>query len=110
MQLAKALTGRWIHSWEEDTEGSKAFRRIGFDFPLSRRPRQIIEMIDDGRVIIYSGGMTDARDVIREGRWNVTNSSRLIFRWERTGRQTVLGIVEQRENLLRLRCLDETVE
>jgi hypothetical protein len=98
-----ALVGRWVHSWEEDSGDVRTYRRAGFAFPLSRRPRHIIELMADGSFESRSGGPADAR-VVRDGRWEARDLVLLTLHWE-PPEETVLEIAEQPEDLLKLRPL-----
>ena len=72
------LPGRWIHSWEEDAGGNQVYRPEGYDFPLSRRPRESVELRPDGTLIL---GEPSASDSLREaqGRWEIAEGDILLF-------------------------------
>ena len=103
------LVGRWTHSWEEDFGDVRTYRRAGFTFPLSRRPRHVIDLMADGRVVSRSGGPADAM-VAREGRWNARDLVLLTLHWEPPEEETALEIVEQQQDLLKLRQLRGTID
>lgn len=50
---------RWLHSYEEDTAGGQVYRPESWDFPLSRRPREAIELHPDGKARIFLPGAAD---------------------------------------------------
>lgn len=72
-----ALFRRWMHSWEEDA-GDRVYRPEGYDFPLSRRPRESFELRPDGTLIL---GEPSASDSLREaqGRWEIVKGDQLLF-------------------------------
>ena len=72
------MFGRWMHSWEEDAAGEQVYRPEGYDFPLSRRPRESFELKPDGTLIL---GEPSADDSLREaqGRWEIAESDKLLF-------------------------------
>jgi hypothetical protein len=49
----------WVHVFEEDTPRGAVFRPEGADIPLSRRPRERIELHDDGSARIWMPGPDD---------------------------------------------------
>lgn len=55
----KLFQQRWLHSYEEDTAGGQVYRPESWDFPLSRRPREAIELHSDGRARIFLPGEND---------------------------------------------------
>jgi hypothetical protein len=77
----QALVGRWVRSWEEDAGDVRAYRRDTFAFPLSRRPRSVLELEPDGRAVSRTGGPADTL-VGREGRWDVDDAGRLTVQWD----------------------------
>ena len=50
---------RWLHSYEEDTASGQVYRLESWDFPLSRRPREAIELHPDGKARIFLPGAVD---------------------------------------------------
>jgi hypothetical protein len=112
----EALAGRWVRSFEEDAGDVQAYRREGFDFPLSRRPRSVLELRPDGSVAGRAGGPADTL-VGREGRWTIDDAGRLSVQWNAPGLDAADGmageaaadaaaeIVEHSADLLRLRPL-----
>ncbi|HKG22284.1 MAG TPA: hypothetical protein VKC34_10315 [Blastocatellia bacterium] len=73
-----ALLRRWTHSWEEDANKEQVFRPEGYDFKLSRRPRESFELRPDGTLIL---GEPSASDSLREsrGRWEIVGGDKLVF-------------------------------
>jgi hypothetical protein len=49
----------WVHVFEEDTAEGEVFRRADGAIPLSRRPRQRVELRPDGSAVLFSGGPDD---------------------------------------------------
>ncbi len=53
------FTTRWVHVYEEDTAGGAVYRPEGDAIPLSRRPREQIELDRDGSARLYVAGPDD---------------------------------------------------
>jgi hypothetical protein len=104
-----ALVGQWVRSWEEDAGDVQVYRREGFHFPLSRRPRSVLELEADGRAVGRSAGPVDAL-VGREGRWAAGDPARLTLQWDELDDQAVADIVELDDDVLRLRPLSGTFD
>lgn len=47
------VTTRWVHLFEEDTAQGAVYRPDSADVPLSRRPREQIELSRDGSARIF---------------------------------------------------------
>lgn len=60
---------RWVHVFEEDTAGGAVFRPDSEDIPLSRRPREQLELAEDGSARFFVAGPDD-RLRPRKGRWH----------------------------------------
>lgn len=58
--MAKAPFGiRWVHVFEEDTPAEAVYRPDGADIPLSRRPRERLELDPDGTARVFVVGADD---------------------------------------------------
>ena len=72
------LTGRWVHSHEEDTDEEIVYRSAdsGYAFPRSRG-REAIELHPDGS---YGGTVPGPADKpeAAEGEWTVEGGNRLV--------------------------------
>jgi hypothetical protein len=75
------------------------FRREGTPLPLSRMPRELLEIRDDGTVSRLRPGPADAR-VREEGTWTVRSDGTALLRWASA---TALELVDATESELRLR-------
>lgn len=62
------FTGRWVHVYEEDTPEGAVYRLEDDDIPLSRRPREQLELQDDGSARILLPGEDD-RFVAQPASW-----------------------------------------
>ena len=69
------LFRRWGHSFEEDHDGVRVYRRADFEFPRARG-RDGIEFRADGAYVDWVVGPGDARQP-REGRWRLGDDGRL---------------------------------
>jgi hypothetical protein len=74
----RALQKEWLHSREEDTGAQIVFRPSDYDFPLTRRPREIFELRSDGTLI---KGTPSAADSVESkgGRWKLEGGDKLVF-------------------------------
>jgi hypothetical protein len=50
---------RWVHVFEEDTAEGAVYRPEGDDIPLSRRPRERLQLGRDGSARFFVGGPDD---------------------------------------------------
>lgn len=62
------FTTRWVHVHEEDTAGRAVYRPDGDAIPLSRRPREQLELDRDGSARLYVAGPDD-RPVAQAATW-----------------------------------------
>jgi hypothetical protein len=67
---AGELAGNWVHSFEEDGEGTLVFRRADYPFPPARRPRRELSFSPDGRLRAALPGPADRREWT-SGSWTV---------------------------------------
>lgn len=59
---------RWVHVFEEDTPEGAVYRPEDDNIPLSRRPRERLELSADGTAKIITQGADD-RLVEKPGEW-----------------------------------------
>ena len=59
----------WVHAFEEDTAEGAVYRPRGSKLPLSRRPRERLELEADGTARIFVQGPDD-RYVEQPARWH----------------------------------------
>jgi hypothetical protein len=59
----------WLHAYEEDTAEGAVYRPRGSKLPLSRRPRERLELEADGTARYFGPGQDD-RPVEQPGRWH----------------------------------------
>lgn len=55
----RLFTTRWVHVFEEDTAEGAVYRPEDDDIPLSRRPRERLELSADGTAKIITQGPDD---------------------------------------------------
>jgi hypothetical protein len=60
---------RWVHLYEKDTAQGEVYAPEDSAIPLSRRPRERLELKPDGSATIYEGGADD-RLLGRPARWS----------------------------------------
>jgi hypothetical protein len=63
------FTTAWIHSFEEDTDAGEVYRPRTAKLPLSRRPRERLELSPDGTARIFVPGPDD-RSIEQAARWH----------------------------------------
>jgi hypothetical protein len=83
--------GTWIHVFEEDSAAGAVFKREDADIPLSRRPRQRVELKPGGTATIWTGGADD-RPAAETAKWTREGGD-LVVR-DSSGR-ILMRIVEQ---------------
>lgn len=59
----------WVHAYEEDTAEGAVYRPRGSKLPLSRRPRERLELSADGTARVFAAGPDD-RYVEQPARWH----------------------------------------
>lgn len=80
---------RWAHVFEEDSAQGAVYRREDGGIPLSRRPRERLELRDNGSALLFRPGPDD-RPIEQEGTWREENGTIVV----RT-REGELRIVER---------------
>jgi hypothetical protein len=60
---------RWVHLYEKDTPEGEVYAPEDSAIPLSRRPRERLELKPDGSATLYAGGPDD-RLTGRPARWS----------------------------------------
>lgn len=80
----------WVHVFEEDTAGGAVFRPEGADISLSRRPRERIELRDDGFARLWMPGPDD-RFCEQPANWKQEGDAVVL----RAGQGAELRIVDQ---------------
>ena len=73
--------GVWVHVFEEDRAGDAVFKPETADIPLSRRPRERIELRPGGDATIWTGGPDD-RPAPLAAKWT-TEGDELVVRDDR---------------------------
>lgn len=66
---ARLFATRWVHVFEEDTAEGAVYRPDDVHIPLSRRPRERLELRPDGSAAIFVGGPDD-RPVEQPATWD----------------------------------------
>jgi hypothetical protein len=70
---ALLFTTRWVHVAEEDTGAGAVYRPDDENIPLSRKPRDWLELHEDGSAELYVPGPDD-RPVARSVTWSDRSS------------------------------------
>jgi hypothetical protein len=81
----------WVHVFEEDGAGREVYRPESAAIPLSRRPRERVEIRADGTASVYVPGPDD-RFIERQATW-VEESGEVVIR-SRDARLELL-VIEQ---------------
>jgi hypothetical protein len=93
------FTTAWIHAFEEDTGDGDVYRPRGAKLPLSRRPRERLELAADGTARFFVSGPDD-RYVEQPARWHDEDGA-IVVRAREGG--VVLTIVERAADRLVVR-------
>jgi hypothetical protein len=64
----RLFTTRWVHVFEEDTSEGAVYRPENDNIPLSRRPRERLELSADGTAKIITQGPDD-RLIAKPATW-----------------------------------------
>src|SRR5688572_16661501 len=59
---------KWVHVFEEDTPQGAVYRPEDADIPLSRRPRERLELAKNGSAKVFTAGPDD-RPVAKTATW-----------------------------------------
>jgi hypothetical protein len=89
--------GRWVHVFEEDSERGDVYRRAESRIPLSRRPREQLELNEDGSATFSAGGPDDRL------------VGRLAF-WIDEGGEIVIRFTGELPNSKPLRVIEQSAE
>jgi hypothetical protein len=105
------LLGRWVHSWEEDTERTRTYRPSGWPLSRSRAPRHVLEFEPNRRVVSRVGGPADSR-IAREGRWDVEPGEPILLRldWRDTPHPALIEVITCSKELLQIRVVSGSIE
>ena len=91
------LYGAWMHSQEEDQDGLRVYRRVGFKFPPSRG-REGMEFLANGVLVYDAIGPTDV-PLHLPGTWGFSGKSALRLTLE-NGRQFSLQLKQAEKDKL----------
>lgn len=101
-ELPAGLFQRWMHSFEEDSEGVTVYRPSDYPFPPARG-RGGMEFASDGTFIDRPVGRGDAQNTV-VGRWEPVEGGRPTVAVSESGRpERELEIVHCDEHVLKLR-------
>lgn len=103
-ELPDEIFRKWVHSFEEDTNGITVYRPEEYDFPPARG-RGGIEFRPDGVFIDWEIGPTDATRGIN-GHWKMEGSGRVRVSFEGNVRPPqILEILQIDTGILKVRKL-----
>jgi hypothetical protein len=94
------LSGRWVHSFEEDHGDVAVYRPFEYAFPPARG-RDGLEFSPDGSYTEWAIGRGDARTAV-PGRWRAAETDAVAVTTERGGEQ-VLEVVHLAPDRLEVR-------
>ena len=97
----EGLTGRWMHSFEEDHGDVLVYRPPEHDFPRARG-RDGIEFAPDGSFVEWAVGRGDAQEAV-PGRWRTAEASGAVEVSTARGEEQVLEIVTLAPDRLEVR-------
>ena len=87
----RLFTTRWVHLYEQDSARGEVYAPEDGPIPLSRRPRERLELKPDGSATVYGPGPDD-RPAPRPARWSEDERG-VVLRPESGG--SALRIVER---------------
>ena len=87
----RLFTTRWVHLHEQDSAAGDVYAPEDGPVPLSRRPRQRLELRPDGSATLYTGGADD-RPTPTAARWS-NEGDHMVVRTD--SGNAVLRIVEK---------------
>jgi hypothetical protein len=68
----RLFTTRWVHLFEEDTAQGEVYAPEDGPIPLSRRPRERLELKPDGSALVFGPGADD-RPAPRPAHWTAND-------------------------------------
>lgn len=102
--LPDEIFRKWMHSFEEDTNGITIYRPVEYEFPRARG-RDGIEFKSDGVFIAWEIGPTDTNRGIN-GHWKIEGSRRVRVSLEGNVRESrILEIIQCDAGILKMREL-----
>jgi hypothetical protein len=96
----QGLSGRWMHSFEEDHDDIAVYRPFDHEFPPARG-RDGIEFSPDGSFTEWTVGRGDAREPV-PGSWQTAGADAVAVTTDRGGEQ-VLEVVQLAPDRLEVR-------
>jgi hypothetical protein len=87
----RIFTTRWVHLFEQDSPKGEVYAPEDGPIPLSRRPRERLELKPDGSAVVFGAGPDD-RPTPRPARWTEDEQG-VVIRPESGG--AALRIVER---------------
>ena len=101
-KLPNEIFMKWVHSFEEDTDGITVYRPVEYDFPPARG-RRGVEFRPDGVFIDWEIGPTDASRGIN-GFWKVEDTGRVRVSFEGNIREPrIMEILQCDAGILKVR-------
>jgi hypothetical protein len=93
---------RWIHVFEEDSADGAVYRAEDTDVPLSRRPRERIELSSDGSARVFMPGPDD-RLIEQAATWREVGDDIVIRAASRRGGDKEYRVVQRSPGRLVIR-------
>jgi hypothetical protein len=102
-ELPEEIFRKWMHSFEEDTNGITVYRPFEYDFPPARG-RDGIEFRPDGVFISWEIGRADALHGTN-GHWKMESSGHVRVSFEGDRKPLILEILHCDSEVLKVREL-----
>ncbi|MGB9940935.1 hypothetical protein [Methanosarcina sp.] len=102
-ELPDEIFRKWMHSFEEDTNGIIVYRPAEYEFPLARG-RDGIEFRPAGVFIDWEIGRTDTLRGIN-GRWKLEGPGHVHVSFEEEREPRILEILQCNSEILKVREL-----
>ena len=102
MATHSPLTGKWRHSFEEDTPGVTVYRPADlFAFPPARRGRETLDFGETGALVMSAPGPDD-RPRETSGGWTALGMNRFSLGGA-SGAQRTIEIIQSTPEVLKVR-------
>jgi hypothetical protein len=94
------LAKMWVHSHEEDKEGTQVFRPANYPFPAARG-RDALELKANGSLVKLVPGPDDRASTLPAGSWKVEGKKLILQQQGGTSKEYAIESVDPDKLLLR---------
>lgn len=79
INLSESIFKHWVHSYEEDTQGTQFYRPASYDFPLSKG-REGFEIKKDETFILHRISPVDGTQRVN-GKWTIERNNTITIQF-----------------------------